>query len=81
MQTIKVKMTVDKDGTMFSVNNAILGCVWIQQHDWLSEVKRAMHPHKCKQDYHTSNDDAIDFVKSCIASYFGYAGVPVEFVE
>lgn len=81
MQTIQVKMTTDCDEIRFTVNNNLLGQIWVQAYDYMSEVKREMHPYKCKQDYHLSRNDAIEFVKDCITSYFGYAGVPVEFVE
>lgn len=80
MQTIQVEMLTLDGLTLFYVNSVRLAKIWCQQHDYMSELKRNLHPYRCHQDYHFSLDEAIEFVQESITEYFAYAGVPVEFI-
>lgn len=80
MQTIQVEMFTKNGNALFYVNGITIGQIWQKQCDYLSELKRNIHPYGCRQDYHDTFDEAIDFVKESITAYFGYAGVPVEYI-
>ena len=80
MQTIQVEMLTSNGESIFAINGVTLGQIWPQQHDYMRELKRNIHPYGCRQDYHDTLTEAIDFVKESITAYFGYVGVPVEFI-
>lgn len=80
MQKIQVEMLTSNGESVFVINGVVLGQIWKQQHDLMSELKRNIHPYGCRQDYHYTLTEAIDFVKESITAYFGYVGIPVEFI-
>lgn len=80
MQTIQVEMMASDGNALFRINGVTIGQIWQKQHDYLSELKRNIHPYRCLQDYHDTFDEAIGFVKESITAYFGYVGIPVEFI-
>lgn len=80
MQTIQVEMLTLNGDALFRVNDATLAQIWQKQHDYLSELKRNIHPYGCRQDYHDTFDEAVNFIKENITSYFSYVGVPVKFI-
>lgn len=73
-------MLTSNGESIFVINSVMLGQIWQQQHDYMSELKRNIHPYGCRQDHHDTFDEAVNFIKENIAAYFSYVGVPVEFI-